>query len=161
MKIPQPLLVLASLAGLTVLAASGTSRSAASDGPTLDELAWMAGHWASEVDGERTEEVWLGPGGRIMLGMNRSLHENGHADFEYLRIEQRKDSIVYVASPGGRTPTDFTLVDCGKDFALFANPEHDFPKEIRYELTPEGLHARVSGAVGGKEQAEEWTWKKR
>lgn len=161
MKIPQPLLVLASLAGLTVLAASGTSRSAASDGPTLDELAWMAGHWASEVDGERTEEVWLGPGGRIMLGMNRSLHENGHADFEYLRIEQRKDALVYVASPGGRGATEFPLADVGADFVLFENPAHDFPKSIRYELTKDGaLHARVSGDQGGKEQALEWTWKK-
>lgn len=43
---------------------------------------------------------------------------------------------------------------------LFANPEHDFPKEIRYELTKDGLHARVSGEADGKEQAEEWTWKR-
>ena len=76
------------------------------------------------------------------------------------RIEQRKDAIVYVASPGGRPPTDFPLVDLGKDFVLFANPEHDFPKEIRYELTQDGLHARVSGDADGKEQAEEWTWKR-
>ena len=93
--------------------------------------------------------------------MNRTTPKSGPGQFEYLRIEQRKDGIVYVASPGGRPPTDFPLADFGQDFALFANPEHDFPKEIRYELTKTGdLHARVSGDAGGKEQAEEWTWKR-
>ena len=129
--------------------------------PALADLAWMAGHWSVELGPTRIEEVWLAPSGGFLLGMNRTAPKSGPGSFEYLRIEQRKGGIVYVASPGGKPPTDFPLVDFGKDFVLFANPEHDFPKEIRYELTKDGLHARVSGAAGGKEQAEEWTWKKR
>lgn len=161
MKLLQPLLVLSTLAGLTVLGARATMRPAAPHGPALTDLGWMAGHWASEVGGTRTEELWLAPAGGLMLALNRTTPKSGRADFEYLRIEQRKDALVYVASPGGMPPTDFPLADIGADFVVFENPAHDFPKAIRYELTKDGaLHARVSGDQGGEEQAAEWTWKK-
>ena len=118
----------------------------------------MTGHWASEHGGTRTEEVWLAPGGGLMLAMNRTTPKSGRAAFEFLRIEERKDQLVYVASPGGRGATEFPLADIGENFVLFENPEHDFPKQIRYELAKDGtLHARVSGDGG---HGEEWTWKK-
>jgi hypothetical protein len=161
MKLSRVLLVLSAVTVLASVAvrAAPSSRSA---GPTLAELAWLSGHWGSEVEGERTEEVWLAPGGRIMLGMNRTVGKDGQAFFEYLRIEERKDELVYVASPLGRGTTEFPLADLGEGFVQFENPSHDFPKVIRYELTKSGeLRARVSGDAGGKEQAQEWTWKKR
>jgi len=154
------LLLVAFLAALVFLSAHGVPSHAPQE-PTLADLAWMAGHWSVELGPTRIEEVWLAPAGGFLLGMNRTAPKAGPGAFEYLRIEERKDGIVYVASPGGRRPTDFPLADFGKDFVRFANPEHDFPKEIRYELTQDGdLHARVSGDAGGKEQAEEWTWKR-
>lgn len=157
MKPVQALLPLLCLAFLSAPSAPGRVLQ----DPKLADLAWLAGHWSVELGPTRIEEVWLAPAGGFLLGMNRTAAKSGKGAFEYLRIEERKDGIVYVASPGGRPPTDFPLVDFGKDFVLFANPEHDFPKEIRYELTKDGdLHARVSGDPGGKEQAEEWTWKR-
>ena len=158
MKITKLLLV-PSLTGLAWVCAHGAP-SLPPQEPTLADLAWLAGHWSVELGPVRIEEVWLAPAGGFLLGMNRTSPKTGPGQFEYLRIEQRKGGIVYVASPGGKTPTNFPLADFGKDFVLFANPEHDFPKEIRYELTQEGLHARVSGDAGGEEQAEELTWKR-
>jgi hypothetical protein len=132
--------------------------------PALDDLAWMAGTWSSTAGGKLTHEAWLPPAGGIMLGMNRSAPVSSGAArtfFEYLRIETRADGLVYVASPLGRGTTDFPLADVGEDFVLFANPAHDFPQEIRYELTAAGaLRARVSGTIDGQAQAEEWTWQK-
>jgi len=150
-------------AGLLALGSVLLARAPASlpGEPELADLSWMAGHWASEVDGTRTEEVWLGPGGGFLLALNRTTPKTGRASFEYLRIEQRKDELVYVASPGGKGSTDFPLADIGERFVLFENPEHDFPQRIRYELDAGGaLHARVSGNVNGKEEAEEWTWQR-
>ena len=46
--------------------------------------------------------------------------------------------------------------------AEFANPKHDFPQRIHYELDDSGvLHASVSGAMNGKETSMSWTWKRR
>ena len=96
-----------------------------------------------------------------MLAINRTTPASGRAAFEYLRIEERKDGLVFVASPSGKGATDFPLADFGADFVQFENPTHDFPKRIRYERTKSGdLHARVSGDPGDAEQAQEWTWKR-
>jgi uncharacterized protein DUF6265 len=154
------LLALSALASLSFLAVRPAPVPATGEA-TLADLAWMAGHWASEKDGVRTEEVWLAPAGSLMLAMNRGVAKGGSTSFEFLRIEQRKEGLVYVASPGGKGATEFALADFGERFALFANPAHDFPKGIRYELDAAGaLHASVSGDADGKEAAEEWTWQR-
>ena len=131
--------------------------------PPLADLAWMAGHWVAETDAGTSEEVWLAPEGRLMLAMNRGVNKkSGKTSFEFLRIEERKDGLVYIASPSGRGATEFALVDIGERFVLFANPEHDFPKAIRYELDGSGvLHARVTPDAEGKVSGEEYAWKKR
>jgi hypothetical protein len=156
---PLKLLGLPALLALPLLA---LDPSRGREEPTLDDLAWLAGHWSAEKNGTRTEEVWLAPAGGLMLAMNRTVPSTGRAAFEYLRIELREEGPVYVASPGGKGATDFPLADFGERFVLFENPEHDFPQRIRYELDAAGaLHARVSGDVAGKERSEEWTWKRR
>ena len=129
--------------------------------PGLADLAWLAGTWEVEAGGTRTEEAWLAPGGGLMLGMNREVRANGKASFEYLRIEQRKEGLVYVASPGGRGTTDFTLADLGDGFVEFENLANDFPQHIRYEQKPTGeLHARVWSGEGDAAKALQWTWKR-
>jgi hypothetical protein len=117
---------------------------------------------ASDTDAATTEEVWLAPAGQLMLGMNREVgKKNGRATFEYLRIEERKDGLVYVASPSGKGATDFALADIGERHVLFASETNDFPKGIRYELDAAGgLHARITKDVEGQDVAQEWAWKK-
>lgn len=100
------------------------------------------------------------PAGGLMLGLNRSTRRDGqgHASFEYLRIEERADAVVYVASPGGGPPTEFALVSWTADEAVFANPEHDFPKRIVYRrLGADGLEAR---AVGDDDRGPAWTFRR-
>ncbi len=161
MKTNPARLAACAVIAVLLLCARGATAPAARQRPALAELAWMSGHWGSETDGTRVEELWLAPAGGLMLALNRSVRATGRAEFEYLRIEQRKDELVYVASPGGKGATDFPLADLGANFVVFENPAHDFPKRIRYELTPDGaLHARVSGDPGGEELTLEWTWRK-
>ena len=140
------------------------SRPAPAGGePSLADLAWMAGHWSLDSAGATSEEVWLAPAGKLMLAMNRGVDKaSGDTSFEFLRIEERKGGLVYVASPSGSGATEFPLADIGERFVLFANPAHDFPKAIRYELDSAGqLHARISPDEEGKIVGAEWAWKKR
>jgi hypothetical protein len=152
----RPFLLVAPL----FVVARASSTPPATD-PKLEDLAWMAGHWEGDARGAHVEEVWLAPGGGVMLGMNREARAGGKGSFEFLRIEPRADGLAYIASPGGHGATEFPLAGFGEHFVQFENPAHDFPKSIRYELNPEGhLCARVAGEEGGKEQALEWTWKR-
>ncbi len=128
--------------------------------PRLHQLAWLAGHWASS--GERggwSEEIWLAPQSTLMPGLNREVRESGRTSFEYLRIEQRDDGrIVYVASPGGRTPTEFALVHLESMRVVFENPAHDFPRRLTYWRAGNLLHARAEGIERGRPAALERRW---
>jgi hypothetical protein len=58
----------------------------------------------------------------------------------------------------GRPPTPFKLVESGERRAVFANPQHDFPKRILYWLAKDGaLHARIEGDAG---KSMEWRWER-
>lgn len=127
--------------------------------PKLDSLAWMAGHWTLTDGGETSEEVWLPPAGGMMLGLHRDA-KGDRGSFEFMRIAATKNGIVYFAQPSGRPPTPFTLVESTKGRAVFANPQHDFPKRIIYFLKDAQLCARVEGE-GSAEQAMEWCWNRR
>lgn len=122
--------------------------------PKLADLSWMAGHWTGSKDGLQMEEIWLAPRGGVMLGMHRDA-KGAKASFEFLRIVETPDGIVYLAQPGGKPATPFPLAESSKGRAVFANPQHDFPKRIIYWLHDEQLCARVEG---DGEMAEEWCW---
>ncbi len=87
-----------------------------------------------------------------MIGMGREMSGSKMVFFEYLRIEQRKEGLFYVAQPQGKTQTDFRLTHEGKNTLVFENSEHDFPKKIEYERGAAGsVTVRVSG--NGKEKS--------
>ena len=94
------------------------------------------------------------PAGGSMLGMSRTVAGDRTVEFEFLRIEQRGETIYYVASPKGRCPgTDFKLTRVAVQEAVFENPEHDFPKRIVYRKNSDGsMTASVDAGAGTKAQ---------
>jgi hypothetical protein len=123
----------------------------------IGDLAWMAGHWTSTRDGVVMEEIWTAPGGGVMLGLHRDA-KDAKASFEFMRVAETSGGLVYYAQPGGRPPTPFTLVELTRTRAVFANPQHDFPKRVIYWLDEGKLCARVEG---DGESAEQWCWTKK
>jgi hypothetical protein len=128
--------------------------------PDLEKLAWMTGSWRSERGGTSREEWWTAPRGGLMLGLHRDVRPSGDAFFEYLRIEETEDGLVYVASPGGRPPTPFPLVNLEPGKAVFSNPKHDYPQRILYWLEDDELHARIEGDTPMGTESSEWAYRK-
>jgi hypothetical protein len=127
---------------------------------TLEQLAWMSGSW-SGADGEvAMEEHWTAAAGGVMLGMHLDAAPGKKAFFEFLRIEQRDDGVVYVAMPRGRSETEFRLVAASAGRAVFENPQHDFPQRIIYWRDGESLCARIEGPSKGEDRAEQWCWER-
>ncbi len=114
-------------------------------------LDWLAGHWCND----RGEELWLPERSGLMLGINRSAH-GGRTFFEFLRIEIEGDEARYLAQPGGRPPTSFTGSASAEHSVEFRNPQHDFPKRIRYWRDEDALHAAIDDGEGGKEMRFAW-----
>ena len=112
----------------------------------VSELSFLAGKWKTKNANSSFEEHWMAPADGSMIGMGREMDGNKMQFHEYLRIEQRKDGIFYVAQPMGKAPTDFRLTNENTNTLMFENPEHDFPKVITYEKRIDGsLCITVSG----------------
>ena len=128
-------------------------------GATLDTLAWMSGSWAGVSGDEHQEEHWTTPSGGLMLSVHRDVRGGRAVSFEFLRIVQRGDSILYVAMPRGRNETPFALEELGPRRVVFANPAIPYPSRILYwQERPNELRARIEGTIEGKPASEEWTW---
>ena len=144
--------VIAPFLSAATAAAEGGART------SLTDLAWMAGSWSNTDNGKVSEEYWTAPAGNLMLGIHRDV-DGERAAFEYLRIEQLSTGITMLASPQGRPATPFALVESGKERAVFANPEHDFPKKILYWREGASLCAAIEGPMQGETVRESWCWK--
>jgi len=126
--------------------------------PGLAQLGWLAGSWSGDDHGTLNEEVWLAPAGGLMLGMHRDTSGGKATGFEFLRIEQDGDRLVYRAMPQGNPATDFPRIAQGPSCIVFENPEHAFPRRILYWREGEKLRARIEGTRRGKPASYEWTW---
>jgi len=112
---------------------------------SLTPLAWLAGAWSGGTGAVTFEEHWTPSAGGAMLAVSRTLKGDRMVAFEFLRIIERDGTLVYIAQPNGRPPTEFTLTAITGDSATFENPAHDFPKMIRYSRRADGsLEARIS-----------------
>jgi hypothetical protein len=108
-------------------------------------VAWLAGNWVTEPGAVIVEERWTAPAGRTMLAVSRTLKADKMVAFEFLRIVERDERLIYVAQPGGRPPIEFAQTAVEAQSITFENPAHDFPKMIRYALRDDGtLEARVT-----------------
>jgi hypothetical protein len=118
---------------------------------TIGDLAWLDGAWVgTKSTGSSIEERWSPPLGGAMLAIARTVNRSGKmVGFEYLRIVEREDGLIYIAQPGGGKPTEFVLSELSSTRAVFENPRHDFPRRIVYELSPDGVLSTTIGQSKG------------
>ena len=148
-------------AAFALLFALGATARADEKKPTIDDLAWLAGAWSSTVNGVETEEHWIAPKGGIMLGVNRTTRAKGKAAFEFLRIAERPDGVVYLPQPSGAPVTEFPLKELKGKGVTFENLKRDFPQRVIYKLSEKGhLVARIESEIQGTARSKEWTWEK-
>lgn len=124
---------------------------------TIEDIAWLADTWTGTRNTSSIEERWSPPKGGAMLGISRTIRGERMTGFEYLRIVERDNGLVYVAQPGGNAPTEFILTELADRRAVFVNPRHDYPQRIVYHLSNEGLLTTSIGFAKGRLQNFELT----
>ena len=117
MKNTFRILVLALVCAASPLRAE--SPAAPAPKANLDQLAWLAGHWQASEGDAFVEEHWMMPKGGLMLGLGRTVKGGRAVEFEFMRIEEKGDGLVYLASPGGKPATPFPLVERGDMSVVF------------------------------------------
>ncbi len=125
--------------------------------PLLGRLDWLAGCWALERGGRVIHEQWMRPLAGSMLGMARTVAGGRTVSHEFLRIEERDSSLVYVALPSGQRMASFPHVELTDSLVVFSNPQHDFPQRIRYRRLADGsLLAQIEGEREGRTRVVEY-----
>ncbi len=137
----------------------------AADAPVqakVEDLAWLAGCWASVSGEPGSGEQWSVPAGGSMVGAGRTIKDSKTVAYEFLVIHETSDGgVVYFASPNGQGKTAFGLVFLDKRGVVFENPNHDFPQRIIYKLKDDGtLAARIEGKVKDEEKGVDFAMKK-
>lgn len=142
-----------------VVATAGAGARGQASKATIADLSWLAGSWTATTQGIAMEEHWTAPKGNSMIGLHRDVGKGRTLVFEFLRIEQQGDRIVYLSMPNGRSPaTPFPLKEVSGTRVVFENLQHDFPQRIIYWKDGSDLRARIEGMQGGKPAGEEWRW---
>ncbi len=108
-------------------------------------LAILTGTWEARTADSVFVETWAAPRAGMILGNGQEVSGDRTVFFEFLRIEEREDGVVYVAQPKGGAPTEFPLVDSGDGRFVFENPAHDHPRRITYVVGQEEMQVTLEG----------------
>lgn len=133
--------------------------------PNMAQMSFLTGDWREVSDGRTTEEHWVGPIGGVMAGTGISFTDkpDSRTKVEFMTIEVRDGTFAFIARIDGQPPTVFPLKEADNGYALFENPEHDFPQRVLYRIGGENLdqlHARIEGTNDGQSLSVEWNYTK-
>ena len=144
-------------------AATALAYRQASQGATLEQLAWFTGCWAYTSPRVIIEEHWTSPAGGSMLGVSRTLRRNPGGDstiaWEFIRLYARGTDLVYAAQPHNQPAAEFVSEKINDAEAVFANPAHDFPQRIIYRrVRNDSLRARIEGTQNGRTRGSDFPY---
>jgi len=114
----------------------------------IETASWLSGCWVASGSNSVTDEVWMKPSGRLMVGMSRSVRGGEATGYEFVLLREIDGVLVYSAHPSGQQPTDFRGTQVSNDLLRFINADHDFPQKIEYSRVSDvEIRARVFGNV--------------
>lgn len=124
--------------------------------PTVADLAWIAGHWSMQREGDTLDELWSQPSGTSMMGVFRWLNRDGTVRlFEVLAIVAEGDDIRFrfrhfgpdlTAWEEKDKPLTFKLSRLADGEAVFENGDRGKVNRYVFRRTKDGLTVVVDDA---------------
>jgi hypothetical protein len=131
--------------------------------PTLDGLAFLAGAWEAEDEGERMREVWDMPRGDAMVGHFSIVAAGEAVLYELLVIELDETGPVMRLRHFGRGlepwaseaagPLTMRLAEIGEHRAVFEDPARAFPRRVVYTREGDRLGVLLEPAPDADREA--------
>lgn len=111
------------------------------------DFSFLEGDWTrvNEKDGTSTSEHWIAIEGNQWKGVGLSLSEKDTVFYEDMLITPIDSTWKLEVKGPNEAPIYFEIVDQSENGFTAKNPDHDFPKEIKYWLDSDTLKANVSG----------------
>jgi len=106
-----------------------------------EEFAWLAGTWQEE--GKQAFEVWKKEKDFLSAESYR-MKEGTKIVTEEIQFIKKGGDFYYVPDVAGpQGPVEFKITSFDKNSFTAENPQHDFPKKIKYEKI-DGNHLKAS-----------------
>jgi hypothetical protein len=100
-------------------------------------------------------EQWMKPAGTSILGIGRTVKNGATTGFEYMRIEQTQDGMVFISKPKENPEeTVFRLIRSTPSEFVFENAAHDFPQRVIYRIEGVKLTGRIEGRSMAKKKGD-------
>ena len=113
-------------------------------------LDWLLGVW--KLDGKNAYEVWTRgeTGGNTLSGHSFHLMGNDTISDERISIRFFHGAYHYMPDIAGSQPAvDFAFTKIDEVGFVAENPQHDFPKIIRYKLRRDSSGDHLDAAIEG------------
>ncbi len=149
------------LTALLVALALFTTPGGAQQSASVEDLAFMTGHWTRTTDGMLVEQVFLPPAGGTIVGMQRRSRAQTLVSYFFI-VEETENGIVcrfkhfendYTTyEDRSKTgPRTFTLIEASGSSATFEERTAEGSVYLRYRLTESG---QLAVAVASLEELE-------
>ena len=121
---------------------------------------WLKGTW--KIQGENVFEIWQGDEGRRDLS-GKAFRVKG-ADTvvtEVISLKYSNGSFHYIPDVAGdQPPIDFTITSSDRYSFVAENPDHDFPKIIRYRYVRKDGREMIEASIEGNGKVIPYTFEK-
>jgi hypothetical protein len=126
----------------------------------IQSFEWLIGTWKSPASAayERWEKA---PDGEHLLGKAFLLEGPDTTVTETITLKHANGSFHYIPDvAGGQPPVDFRITTTNGHSFVAENPQHDFPKTIRYRLVRREGRDILEAQIEGNGKVTAYTFEK-
>jgi hypothetical protein len=124
------------------------------------EFSWLIGTW--KVTDKNMFETWSRAGDHKSLnGTSYKVSASDTTVLEQTRIVFKQNSFYYIADvSGNQAPVNFAITWFDGVSFVAENPQHDFPKVIRYKLVRTEGKEFINASIEGDGKVVPYTFEK-
>ncbi len=124
------------------------------------EFGWLVGKW--KLTEKNVYEEWkVSEDKKTLKGLSYRIKEGDTTVTERLLIKFEQPFFFYISDVAENpTPVKFKITQYNADKFLAENPEHDFPKAIRYKLIRKDNQDFIEAAIEGDGKVIPYTFSK-
>lgn len=113
------------------------------------EFGWLIGTW--KLKDKNVFEKWsLADDGKSLNGVSMKVNGNESTILEETKVVYKEGSFYYVADvSGAQGPINFKISTSDETSFISENPNHDFPKVIRYKFVKKDGKEFIEAAIEG------------
>ena len=112
------------------------------------EFGWLIGTW--KLEGKDIYETWKVSANNSLEGSSYQVNGMDSVALEQFRFMKDRDGFFYIPdAPGDQGPVNFKVTRYDQNSFVAENPQHDFPKVIRYRFIPGGTQDRIEASIEG------------